>query len=305
MKSEVETDRVLRCAQQALKEDIRFILENKRSDRNLVITVNDGERDLIVKAGLDVETDNLALDILGRIDFPSPKALSYSSCHIDGIDYGILVMSKLNGVQTRSLQLEKRWQVVSTLIDQLQKLRLFKSEGGAGSLKAVRNGCGLTWGAYLARVVDEAVRDLEIINPMSTVSVDRGSILSAVEIVRLGIAELPEDLDINLLHNDLNLANCIAVDGQFVGIVDWSDAIYGEYLYDVARLRMNLEQSGDEKSLEVYRLKVRMSPEENRRELLYYLCRLIEYLGIYNKYGDDYWFDRNQQLLTDFINDIS
>lgn len=298
----VETSRILQHAKEELKRDLILVLENKKGNRNTVITVNDGKNDLIVKAGLDVETDYLALSILNEIGFPSPKVLSYSSYHSTGINCGVVIMSKLAGTQVRSLSPERRSQAVSNLIDELEKLRMCKSVGGAGSIKIVSNVESLSWKEYLGKVIDEAERDLKISNPTdSTILVDWKTISSAIGLIRPDIANLPNDLELNLLHNDLNLTNCIATAEQFVGIVDWSDAIYGDWLYDLARLRMNLEQSRDEYSLEAYRLKVRINPEETKRERLYYLCRLIEYLGIYRKYGNDHWFNRNQQLLLEAI----
>lgn len=298
----VETSRILLHAKKVLKRDLELVSENKNGNRNMVITVNDGKNDLIVKAGLDVETDYLALSILNEIGFPSPKVLSYSSYQSTGINCRVVVMSKLDGVQVRSLPPERKPRAVSSLIDELEKLRMCKSDGRAGSIKIVNNGKGLSWREYLEQVIDEAERDLKISNPTtSAILVDWETISPIIGLIRPDIASLPSDLELNLLHNDLNLTNCIATAEQFVGLIDWSDAIYGDWLYDLARLRMNLEQSDDEDSLEAYRLKVRTSPEETKRERLYYLCRLIEYLGIYRKYGDDRWFNRNQQLLLEAI----
>lgn len=298
----IETSRILLYAKEILKRDLVLVLENKNGKRNTVITVNDGKNDLIVKAGLDVETDYLALSILNEIGFPSPKVLSYSSYQSTGINCGVVVMSKLDGVQVRNLSPERKSQAVSSLIDELEMLRMCKSGRRAGSIKIVNNGGGLSWKEYLGNVIDEAERDLKISSPVtSAILVDWKTISTTIELIRPDIANLPSDLELSLLHNDLNLTNCIAATGQFVGIIDWSDAIYGDWLYDLVRLRMNLEQSDDEYSLEAYRLKVRTSPEETKRERLYYMCRLIEYLGIYRKYGDAHWFNRNQQLLLEAI----
>ena len=87
-----------------------------------------------------------------------------------------------------------------------------------------------------------------------------------------------------------------------IGYVDWSDAIYGDWLFDFARLRMNLEQSADKSALEVYQSKVILNSDEVFREHLYYLCRLIEYLGIYCKYGDEFWYETTQTLLLKAVN---
>lgn len=186
------------------------------------------------------------LATLGEIGFSSPKVQSYSRFNDDNVDYGVVVMTKLNGKQVRSFSPEVRSVAVSTLLDELQKLKICRSDGGAGDIKHVRNGSRLTWKSYLGQVIDEA----EVILASGASAglaalVDWGSILSAIGSVRAGIARLPGNLELNLLHNDLNLANCIAEDGQLIGIIDWNDAIYGDWLYDIARLKMNLEQSGD------------------------------------------------------------
>ena len=183
----------------------------------------------------------------------------------------------------------------------MEKLKLCKSENGAGTLTEVNAGMGTTWKEYLGMITNQAVSELQMSNMSDIYDTNWKVISRAIEIIKSGIEGLSEELDISLLHNDINLANCLAMDDKFVGIVDWSDAIYGDSLYDLSRFRMNLAQSKDESSLKIYEQKIKMNSEEKGREKLYYLCRLVEYLGIYRKYRNDFWFNRNIELLLDEI----
>lgn len=292
----IETDRILKHAEEVVGRRLSMVVENKRGSRSLVLTVNNGENDLIVKAGLDVEADYIALKLLTEVKFPAPSLVAYSDSFVNGC--GLVVMTRLKGVQMRSLPPVDRFRTVSVLMNELRKLRKYSGGGGAGEIKDVWHGRGSTWKDYLEQVLSEAEKDITERNLLDMKLIDFNSIWLAIELARMGIDKLSTDLDLSLLHNDLNLANCIVTPGGgFLGIVDWSDAIYGEYLYDLARLRMNLEQSGDERSLLVYGQKLTMDAEESSREKLYYLCRLIEYLGIYGKYGSEHWFNCNQDLL--------
>lgn len=297
MISNIETDRVLKQAEKLVGQNLSLVMENKRSNHSLVLTVNNGDQYLIIKAGSNTETDYLALNLLRDLRFPSPTLVAYSGV---SNGYGLIIMSKLDGIQAQNLPLTERFPIVSDLIDKLDKLRELKSAEGAGELKNLRKGEGLTWAAYLNQVLDQAKKNLMENNQINKDSINWNLIRESTKFIDMGIENLPTDLELNLLHNDLNLANCIVppIGGSLLGIVDWSDAIYGEHLYDLSRLRMNLEQSSDEKSLKVYDSKLEGDEGVRNREQLYYLCRLIEYLGIYGKYGNERWFNRNQQLLS-------
>lgn len=296
----IETSRVLKHAEELVGQDLSLVMENKRGNHSLVMTVNNGNQDFVVKAGPDTETDYLALSLLRDLKFPSPSLVAYSGPY-NG--YGLIIMSKLDGMQAQSLPLTERFHVVSALIDELKKLKMRKSIGGAGELKKLWYGGGSPWGVYLSQVIDGSEKDLMENNQINKSAVNWSPIRQAIELIHLGIENLPTDLDLCLLHNDLNLANCIVtpVESDLLGVVDWSDVIYGEQLYDLSRLRMNLEQSNDEKSLKVYDSKLAMNESVRSRERLYYLCRLIEYLGIYGKYGSEHWFNCNQRLLSQAI----
>jgi aminoglycoside phosphotransferase len=300
MISNIETDQVLEHARKIVGQDLLLVTENKRGSRSLVLTVNNSRHDFVIKAGPDTETDYFVLNLLHDLRFPSPTLIAYSDIHND---YGLVIMSKLSGIQARNLPLTERFHVVSALMDEMGKLKICKSDSGAGEIKKVCRGRGSTWTGYLNQVLDRAEEDLRANNLINKDLVDWKSIQTATELIRIGIENLPTDLDLCLLHNDLNLANCIVtpVESNLLGVVDWSDAIYGEQLYDFSRLKMNLEQSNDEESLRIYKSKLAINGEESGREQLYYLCRLVEYLGIYGKYGSEHWFNRNQQLLSQTI----
>ncbi len=108
-----------------------------------------------------------------------------------------------------------------------------------------------------------------------------------------------DNSEMTLLHNDLNLTNIIVDEEDVTGIIDWTDTIYGDWLYDFARLRMNLEQISAQSALGSYRTSLDLSPDENSVEQLYYVCRLIEYIGFYHYYGKEYGVTRNLELLSE------
>ncbi|QUI22600.1 aminoglycoside phosphotransferase family protein [Vallitalea pronyensis] len=43
-----------------------------------------------------------------------------------------------------------------------------------------------------------------------------------------------------LVHGDFHLGNVIGIHGKITGIIDWDNALYGDYVYDISTLQMTL-----------------------------------------------------------------
>jgi aminoglycoside phosphotransferase (APT) family kinase protein len=90
----------------------------------------------------------------------------------------------------------------------------------------------------------------------------------------------------SLLHTDFNQRN-LFVDPkhhEISGIVDWEDAMFGDSVYDFARVRMYLWHFNfSEAAIRDYYDLVDFSADQKKLENLYWLSRVIQYLAWYSE----------------------
>jgi len=235
----LETNSLISRTGVCLGRELIFQQENKVGERNIVITVNDGQKDLIIKAGLDVETDFIALKLLNKLDIAAPRLEYFLRLGEDFGNCNLIIMAKLRGVMARSLPQPERAMIVSQIIDELEKLRLIGSDV-AGPLNLVERDLGTSWKKYLELILEESINELSSVANATSLRVNNDLISEAQKFVRAKLSMFPDGISLSLLHNDINLANCLVSDGKLEGIVDWSDAVYGDYLFDLSRLRILL-----------------------------------------------------------------
>ena len=89
-----------------------------------------------------------------------------------------------------------------------------------------------------------------------------------------------------LLHTDFNQRNLFVnpATKTIDGVVDWEDAVFGDPIYDFARIRMFLWHFAlPETTTTAYYDHMQYSNEEKRREWLYWTARVIQYLAWYSE----------------------
>jgi aminoglycoside phosphotransferase (APT) family kinase protein len=112
-------------------------------------------------------------------------------------------------------------------------------------------------------------------------------ILMSVDKMKKKVENTIFDLkEYSLLHTDFNQRN-LFVDPkhhEISGIVDWEDAMFGDSVYDFARVRMYLWHFNfSEAAIRDYYDLVDFSADQKKLENLYWLSRVIQYLAWYSE----------------------
>lgn len=88
------------------------------------------------------------------------------------------------------------------------------------------------------------------------------------------------------MHTDFNQRN-LFVDlksDEIKGVIDWSEAIFGDPIYDFARVRMYIWHFNlGEDVIEKYYKLVDFDQKQKNLEQIYWLSRVIEYLAYYSE----------------------
>jgi aminoglycoside phosphotransferase (APT) family kinase protein len=171
---------------------------------------------------------------------------------------------------------------VPSIIRSLKELHKIKSES-PGLLVGKKD--GETWKGMMLSTFDGGDIDWSEVSKRG--SLDGELILVSVSKMKKKIENTVFDLkEYSLLHTDFNQRN-LFVDSEhheISGIVDWEDAMFGDPIYDFARIRMYLWHFNFNKgAISDYYNLVDFSADQKKLEDLYLLSRVIQYLAWYSE----------------------
>lgn len=235
------------------------------------------EMELTVKVGKDVLKDKLALELIHKseINIPIPKIHK----SFDFEDKHVLVMDKVADPLLNDAPDKENY--IPSMILMQQKIHPIKSK----SISLAND--NRTWKQFLLDFYNGHNEhfDWEIISNREGVNKDL--VLQTVEKIILKI-ENTEFISSNysLLHTDFNQRNLFINEKtkQISGIVDWSEAMFGDPLYDFVRIRMFIWHFnlGHRAVKEYYKL-LNLKSEEKELEELYMLIQVLNYINWYSE----------------------
>jgi Ser/Thr protein kinase RdoA (MazF antagonist) len=142
-----------------------------------------------------------------------------------------------------------------------------------------------TWKSMLLAIFNG--NDFDWIEISERKLLNKKIILNAVENIKKKIEDTIFDLnEYSLLHTDFNQRNLFVdiATHEIAGIIDWEDAMFGDVIYDFARVRMYMWHFNfSEKVINDYYNLVNFSPAQKRMEDLYWLLMVIQYLAWYSE----------------------
>lgn len=248
----------------------------------VLIARDERGREVAIKYGADVLCDVRALALIREngVDIPVPAVLGSFAL----ADKTAMVMEKSEYMLLEDIPNDKKCEYIGSMLKNLSKLHCIKSDV-AGFLLAPHS--EKSWKDILLFKYSGEHPWFDWHEIMSREGVDSGLIQEAIERVRGKIeqADLPVE-NYSLLHTDFNQRN-LFVDSnthQIAGIIDWSEAMFGDPLYDFARVRMfifhfNMKEETEKK----YFRYLNLTEEERRREDIYLESQILDYIAWYSE----------------------
>lgn len=254
-----------------------------------------------VKYGNDAMKDVPALELITKekIDIPIPTLIASFIFE----DVPVIILKKINFPLFESVPEEEMPKYIPSIVKNLNELHRIKSDS-PGFIAEKKD--GETWKNMMLSIFDGS--DFNWGEVAESESLDRDLILTSVDKMKTKIKNTVFDLkEYSLLHTDFNQRN-LFVDlaiHEISGIVDWEDAMFGDPLYDFARVRMYLWHFNfSQKSINDYYDVVNFSPDQKRLEDLYWLSRVIQYLAWYSEELTEFNLSRiklHQEYLRNYI----
>lgn len=146
------------------------------------------------------------------------------------------ISERVFGEVLEELNSEKMHNIIPAVFDMLDEGRManLSSSSGYGSWDSLRDAPYKSWSEFLLAVKND--------RPDGRISGWRESMINspfgdsafnaAFEQLEKLVKECPEDR--SLIHSDLLHKNVFVKDNKIAGVIDWGNAMYGDFLYDLA-----------------------------------------------------------------------
>ncbi len=253
-----------------------------------VIIIKTEDRDYAIKYGTEALKDKVALELISRsgINIPVPKV--YASFKLDKI--GVLVMERLNYPLLETASPTEISLYIPSILQNLRNLHEIRSEH-PGEIDTIVHS---SWpDVLLSRITGQDFKWEEI---SKREVLDRKLVMESLERLIHEIKNMTSNISsYSLLHTDFNQRN-LFIDPdrkEIAGIVDWEEAMFGDPIYDLARVRMLLWHFDLPKQVvdQYYQL-ISLTDKEKELEKLYWTYLVVQYLAWYSEEFCDFNIQR-------------
>ncbi|MFA7171550.1 MAG: aminoglycoside phosphotransferase family protein [Candidatus Paceibacterota bacterium] len=264
------------------------ITQPRQGMGSAVLTVRDESGwEAVIKFGADVAGDMRVLKLIreNRVDIPIPTVLG--SFVVEGKT--AMVMEKVDLPLLEDIPDEEKCRYIGPMITELRKIHLIKSDI-AEVLRAQDN--TRSWKETLLFKYSGNHPWFDWQRVKAQEGVDGELVQKTIERVKIRIkqADLPKR-DYSLLHTDFNQRNLFVDPNKhrIAGIIDWSEAAFGDPLYDFARVRMFIFHFNiSEETEREYFRSLDLTEEERMREDMYLESQILDYITWYCEKKNDF-----------------
>lgn len=291
------------------RNHLESVLGKKISSETPLTPGMDGEvfqisvegQDYVVKISQSVSNDIPALECVAHHDIhlPVPHILGQSSWN----NIPLIIMTKCPGVMLADISSDYYGQILPKLIRAQHELHQIRGNQ-AGNLENPSE----SWAHYLSHQFSGDHPWF----PWSEITARPGVDPLIIESARSQILyelqhqPLPED-SFAFLHTDFNQTNLLVDPNtlDLTGIIDWSDAIFGDPLYDLARIHLLIIHFELGPTVEqAFFDQLNLNPQELQRENLYLYSIILTYISWYSEEDSDFCRGRlalHQDLLRQWL----
>ena len=272
------------------------------ADNEVFFIADERGNEYVIKVGNSAMNDVSALNLIQEIQLGIPVPKFYG--HFTFEDKTVLILEKINFPLLESTSVDTQHLYINSMVENLNKIHSIKSE--KAGLPA-ENGRTMSWQELLLFRYSGKHLWLDWNSIIHREGVETRLIQTSIERITSEIEhqELIQS-SYSFLHTDFNQRNLFVdpVTKKLAGIIDWTESMFGDPLYDFARVRMyiwhfNLKHHALET---LYKL-IEITEEEKKLMELYFVNLIIEYIAWYSEAKSDSNNARlrlHQQFLRDY-----
>lgn len=241
---------------------------------------SDDNKEYAVKYGKDAMNDVPALELISKEQIDIPIGKLYKAFKFEDLE--VIILEKINYPLLETVSRSEIEKYIPSMIENLKKLHQVKSLKPGLLTEPESN---KTWKQMILSKFDGTDFNWEQVSNRK--GLDKDLILLSVRKVIDKINKANLNLkNFSLLHTDFNQRN-LFVDpnnNKITGIIDWEEAMFGDPIFDFARVRMYIWHFNlDNNVIENYYKLMNYNSDQRELEELYWLIRVIEYLAWYSE----------------------
>ncbi len=273
---------------------------------SVIFLKDDKGNEYAIKQSDEDNNDANVLKILqqAKVAIAVPKLIDSFSFE----EKSIVILEKISAPLLESVEVTQMSEYIPSMIENLKKLHEIKSEK-AGYLNSDKKYA--LWQDFLLSTFNGDNPNLDWSEISQREGLDKSLVLESIEKIVSVISKTKFiNSDYSLLHSDFNQRNLFVnpQTNELAAIIDWGEAMYGDPIYDFARIRMYIWHFNLEDNVidEYYRL-MNYTEDEKKLDTLYWLSRVIEYLAYYSEELNEFNTGRiklHQEFLRNFDWDI-
>lgn len=244
-----------------------------------------------IKYSSNTINDVIAYQLIQQhnLKIPIPKMFG----HLSFNNKTVIILKEIDFPLLDQIPVDNHHRYIKSMIDNLNKIHTIKSNN-TGFIN--NQSQTITWKEFLLNIYSNQSPLFKWATIINRDEVDKELIQSSITaIVKKIENQVFIDNSYSLLHTDFNQKNIFVnpSSNEIASIIDWSEAMFGDPLYDFARVRMyifhfNLQHN----SLETYFKLLELTEKEKTLEELYFVIQILNYIGWYSETKNDFNISR-------------
>lgn len=270
-------------------------------DNQILFITDSHKNEYVIKYGKNVLADKKAFELLKRnsIDIKVPKVIK---TFLLANKYG-LILEKINDPLLESINVSEMHYYIPSMIDNLRKVHKVKSNRAGFIINEESN---LSWKDFLLSFFNDP-------NYLDWPTIIQRDGLNK-ELIERSIKNVTKKIEnhnfinnsYSLLHSDFNQKNLFVntQTSKITAIIDWTESMFGDPLYDFARIRMLIWHFDlSQEIVDDFDLLLNLPDKQKELLELYWVIRVIEYLAYYSEELNEFNTNRiklHETFLTEY-----
>jgi hypothetical protein len=266
---------------QTINEAISDISLPKQGADSIVFFVKtiSGEQ-FAIKTGVDVSYDISALKLLSshNIDFIPKVHFTYEYNNLY-----VLVTEKIEAPLYQDVPQNEKCFYLESIINRAKSIQSITNPN-AGLIEDCLTGKGESWNDYLLSKYNGKHRYFSWQEIYKRNGVKQSVVEPAIQNIVQRIFNLKSLKSYSLIHSDLNQRNLFVnkTTHKIVSIIDWTESLFGDPLFEFARVRMNIRFNQPENE-NLFISMLKLSKNDIPLEQLYFDIHMLDYVNWYSE----------------------
>lgn len=261
-------------------EIVEISLPKQGADSIVFFVKTISGKQFAIKTGVDVNYDISALKLLSSHSIKFIPQV-YSTYAFNNLS--VLITEKIEAPLYQDIPQSEKGLYLESIIDRAKSIQLITNPY-TGLIDDCLTEKGESWDNYLVSKYNGKHRYFNWSEIYKREGVKQSIVERSIKNIIRRIADLQPLTSYSLIHSDLNQRNLFVnkETHTVVSIIDWTESLFGDPLFEFARVRMNIRFNQPENE-EYFLSLLSLSESEIKTEQLYFDIHMLDYVNWYSE----------------------